>query len=179
MQKTIQTHNTELLINSTLREFDKQLEFVHLVEILLACVRPQTRSYTDGIIDSKRELYFSLTICSDKKMKNLNALYRYKSKTTDVLSFPLYDNLRKVEKHEVPPGPVEIGDLFVSWPVCVKQAKEFGITPFQEFSHLFVHGYLHLLGFDHEISLEEEQKMQKEEERLIKKVYEKMDWVKK
>ena len=67
---------------------------------------------------------------------------------------------------------VELGDIFISAPVMIEQAKEFKVTIEQEFFHLMVHGFLHLLGFDHEISREEEVLMEGLEKHLVDNIYE-------
>lgn len=114
----------------------------------------------------------SVTLCGDQKMKALNSDYRDKDKTTDVLSFPLFENLRSGEEFLF--GQAELGDIFISSPVMKKQAKEFNVTFEQEFLHLLTHGFLHLCGYDHEISQSEEEMMEALEKKLIDKIYKKI-----
>ena len=121
-------------------------------------------------------LSMNLTICGDKRMRTLNRSYRNLDKTTDVLSFSLYDDLRSGQ--ETLFGPVELGDIFISWPKVLKQANEFKVSPEQELIHLIVHGYLHLLGYDHELSQKEEILMEKYEQDLVKKIYKELKWSK-
>lgn len=112
---------------------------------------------------------FNVTLCGDKRMRGLNHQFRQKDKTTDVLTLALYEDLRSGQEflfHEV-----ELGDIFISSPVMKKQAKEFNVSVENEFFHLLVHGFLHLLGFDHEISLEEEKLMEDLEKKIIKKIH--------
>lgn len=117
-----------------------------------------------------KELTFSLTLCGKTKIKNLNKKYRNKDKITDVLSFGVYSNLRLERGPYQALGPlVELGDIFICSEVCQKQAKEFGIEFKREFSYLAIHGFLHLLGYDHELSPNEEKLMQKYEDDLNKK----------
>ena len=81
---------------------------------------------------------FSLLLTDNNSMKKLNLKYRKKNKTTDVLSFPFNHNLKK-EKY--------LGDVAVSFEIVNKRAKK---SDFQtEFNKLWVHGYLHLVGYDH------------------------------
>lgn len=116
-----------------------------------------------------KEINLSLNLVGDTKMRSLNRTYRGKDKSTDVLSFPLQENIRKgvydsfLEK-------LELGDLFISKPVCEKQAREFNLTFGEEFIHLVVHGFLHLLGYDHEISSKEEKIMESLEEEILLKL---------
>jgi probable rRNA maturation factor len=114
----------------------------------------------------------SLTLCGKRKIQSLNQEFREKNYATDVLSFPIYENLRpdKLVKTKNLPE-LELGDLIICKEIARKQAKEFQITYEQEIIHLAVHGFLHLLGFDHEISKIEEQVMEKYENDLVKKIY--------
>lgn len=114
----------------------------------------------------------SLVICDDEEIKNLNNDYRSKDKVTDVLSFPVHDSLRPESRDEFLFGPIlEIGDIFICDSVTKLQAKEFKITYEQELLHLLVHGFLHLVGFDHELGEIEEKIMFDFEKSLVEKIY--------
>lgn len=118
-----------------------------------------------------KKIDFNVTICGDYKIKKLNSLYRQKNKITDVLSFPLNDDLRIIDN--VPSYNAEelfLGDMFICKSKTEKQAREFKITFEEELIHLMVHGFLHLLGYDHEISDAEEKLMEKYEKLLLIKM---------
>lgn len=116
-----------------------------------------------------KEIDLTLTLCGEQKIRSLNRNYREKDYATDVLSFPVHDDLRG---NDFPlPPTLELGDLFICHQVAARQAKEFAVTWEQEIMHLFAHGFLHLLGFDHEVSDAEEKIMQKHESVLVKKSY--------
>lgn len=106
----------------------------------------------------------SLLICGDAKIRQLNSLHRSKDKVTDVLSFPSFDGLRVNEFRD---PELFLGDLAICFPQTKRQAKEFKIPVMDEFIHLFFHGIIHLLGFDHEISLKEEKLMEKWESEAL------------
>ena len=82
-----------------------------------------------------------LIIVNDKKIREFNLKYRKKNKPTDVLSFPY--------------GKGE-GDIYISAETAEKQAKERGHSLNKELNILFIHGLLHLFGFDHGNDKEEE-----------------------
>ena len=105
----------------------------------------------------------SLHLVGDHKMKALNDKYRQRASTTDVLSFPVHEDLKKEEK---PLPLVNLGDIMISLPQAEKQAKDHRITVSQEVLHLTVHGFLHLLGFDHKLDREATQ-MENLERQLI------------
>ncbi len=86
---------------------------------------------------------FSVAFVSDRKMKDLNKLFRGKDDTTDVLSFPH-------EPDEFDPDKNNLGDIVVSVEQAAKQAEEIGLTLELEIKQLILHGVLHLCGYDHE-----------------------------
>lgn len=118
-----------------------------------------------------KEINLSLEFCSSLKIKKLNNQYRKKNKVTDVLSFPIFQTLRK-NSAEIKHLPIlDIGDVIICTDVAKKQAREFKITLEQENIHLLVHGFLHLLGFDHEKNQREDKIMFSLEEKLVKNIY--------
>jgi len=123
----------------------------------------------EKLFEKGREVEVSLVFCGEKKIKSLNKTYRGKDKKTDVLSFPIYSSLRK--GHFVPQGLINLGDIFICKEIAKAQAKEFNISLDEEIVHLFIHGLLHLFGYDHEISKKEEKLMFSLEEKLVKKSF--------
>ena len=148
-----------------LREISKVIEVA--LPILENFVQKELKVYQSGV--SLLEL--QMTLCGGAKIKSLNRDYRQKDKITDVLSFPVHDTLREFDGWM---GPLNIGDLFICREVAKKQAKEFKITYAQEVIHLLVHGFLHLLGYDHELGGNEEKLMFDHEEKLVAKIYKKL-----
>lgn len=125
-----------------------------------------------NLLSSKVEqVELSLQICSDQQMRVLNKKYRQKDKTTDVLSFPIFEQLRDQQDSERENLPmIELGDIIISFEKAKEQAAHFNIAFEDECIHLFTHGFLHLCGYDHEISLEEEKLMEKIEKELIEQI---------
>ncbi|MEO8191886.1 MAG: rRNA maturation RNase YbeY [Acidobacteriota bacterium] len=79
----------------------------------------------------------SVLFCGDARMRRLNREYRGKDRSTDVLAFPSEG------------GPL-LGDIVVSVPYAARQARRRGEPRSREIDRLLVHGFLHLLGHDHE-----------------------------
>ena len=94
--------------------------------------------------------YFSVIFIDDEKMHEMNKEYRGIDRTTDVLSFALEDN--QTFETEIR----ELGDIFISIPKMEAQAKEYEHSEKRELSFLVCHGLLHLLGYDHTRSEEDE-----------------------
>lgn len=119
-----------------------------------------------------KEVSLTLTLCGKAKIKSLNRQYRQMDKVTDVLSFPVYENLRPDKKVKgANLKQMELGDLVICKEKAQAQAREFGVTYEQEIIHLAVHGFFHLLGYDHELSVKEEKIMEREESVLVEKIY--------
>ena len=100
----------------------------------------------------------SLTFVDNDEIHELNRQYRDKDSATDVLSFPLFEN-GEIEYDDESDEAVAIGDIVVSLERAAEQAHEFGHSLEREVGFLCVHSVLHLLGFDHEVSEEDEEYM--------------------
>jgi probable rRNA maturation factor len=87
-----------------------------------------------------------LIVTDNKTMQALNSEYRAKNKATDVLSFPINSAFGE----EIIPG-MPLGSIVISADLVKERSAEFGHKIEDEFSLLFIHGLLHLLGFDHEV----------------------------
>jgi len=99
----------------------------------------------------------NLICCSDYRIRKLNRDYRHKDKCTDVLSFPFSD------------GDF-LGEVYISHRRAEVQARRFGFTFEEEFLRLFLHGLLHLAGYDHLVAHEREE-MEMLECKYLKKLF--------
>lgn len=90
-----------------------------------------------------KKIEIGLSLVGEAKIKELNKKYRGKNKVTDVLSFPLDE--ARLKKYDILP----LGDIFICLPFAVKEAKRQSISLEKELAWLTVHGFLHLLGYDH------------------------------
>ncbi len=94
----------------------------------------------------------SIAFVDNKRIKILNEKYRNISEATDVLSFPMDDEI--------------LGDIIISVERASEQAKEYGHSFAREMAYLTVHGTFHLLGYDH-YGEEEKELMRRKEERVL------------
>jgi len=98
---------------------------------------------------------FSILLTNNQKMKKLNFKFRKKNKITDVLSFPFNHTIKK---------NVYIGDIAIGFEIINKRSK---VSDFNyEFDKMWIHGYLHLIGYDHKKN-KEYKKMQKKEKIIL------------
>lgn len=113
--------------------------------------------------------YLSITLTSPNEIHKLNKEYRNVDKETDVLSFPMFekeelDNIIEIQKKNLVPEP--IGDIVISIEKVEEQAKEYGHSFERELSYMIVHGFYHIMGYDH---IEEKDKvvMRPKEEKIL------------
>jgi len=105
--------------------------------------------------------------CVDlEESHQLNLQYREKDKPTNVLSFP-----SDIPEEVLPMlDALPLGDLVICIPVVLQEALEQKKTAQNHFAHLLVHGVLHLLGYDHEISDEDAEEMEGLEIEILAKL---------
>ena len=113
----------------------------------------------ETIADALSTKEVELVIVDDETMLSLNSEYRGKESTTDVLSFPMETPFTEESIFGMPLGTIVIAESYVK-----EEAKALGHSEQDELSLLFIHGMLHLLGFDHE---EDEGEMRAREKELI------------
>ena len=98
--------------------------------------------------------FFSVVLVDEKKIQEINKEYRNIDRVTDVISFAFEDNdKRKYNDIRV------LGEIYICIPRMKEQAKMYGHNETREIAFLAVHGLLHLLGYDHTKSKEEEKIM--------------------
>lgn len=107
----------------------------------------------------------NITLVDDAEIRALNKAHRNIDKATDVLSFPLGENGVYDENPET--GFKMLGDIVISVPHAVQQAKEYDHTIQREIAYLTVHSMLHLLGYDHVGDKVEAMRMREKEEQVL------------
>lgn len=150
--------------SSTIKLTPPELRIIH--RYLDLASRPLEELISRGLLKTKvPSISVSVLLCGESRIRALNSQHRNKDKVTDVLSFPSFENLRS-QKLQIQ-DDLFIGDIAICHQVTKRQAKEFNISYGDEFIHLFFHGLIHLLGYDHEVSEKEEKLMQKWEDEVV------------
>ena len=117
---------------------------------------PELEKYyrkTLNVLEMEDNYVLSLILCGPVTIRKINREYRNIDAVTDVISFALLDSEDAIEYED----RVELGDIFINRNRVLSQAEEYGHSVKREFVFLFVHGLLHLLGYDH--TNEEEEKI--------------------
>ena len=103
----------------------------------------------------KDDYYIDVSIVDNDKIHEINKTYRGIDRPTDVISFAFYDDEEETINED---APNSLGSIIISYQKAEEQAKDYGHSLNREMSFLFVHGLLHLLGYDH---------MKKEDEEVM------------
>jgi probable rRNA maturation factor len=110
----------------------------------------------------------SVTFTDNEGIRELNKKFRNIDKPTDVLSFPLFDFEGESEEPPIDEMINNLGDIVISLERAREQAEEFGHSFERETAFLCVHSMLHLLGYDHEISEEDDKDMRARQTEIMK-----------
>lgn len=115
----------------------------------------------------KKQLYINVVLTNPENIKKINKEQRNIDKETDVLSFPMFE---KEEISKIPDNIVDVlGDIVVSVKKVQEQAKEYGHSFERELSYMVVHGFYHLMGYDH-MEENDKMKMREKEENILNKL---------
>ena len=132
-----------------------------LFALVIATVDPE-------ILRDKKEVIVNLALSDDEEVRELNCQFRNNDKPTNVLSFANIDDdeFWQALDHT---REVELGDIIISASTMAAQSKEQEISLHDHYCHIFVHGLLHLLGYDH-MEAEEAAEMEALEVHILQSV---------
>lgn len=154
MKKVVEIHYDQV---------EERKENEQIVEnVLTTCFETENLNNT--------KLYVNVIFTNLENIRQINQTYRGIDKATDVLSFPMFEPeeievLKKTENHieEV------LGDIVIATEKVEEQAKEYGHSFKRELAYLLVHGFYHLMGYDH-IKEEDKKKMRPKEEFILEQL---------
>lgn len=143
----------------------------------------EVRRFTEDLLRAlgREDLELSVLLTDDERIRELNKRWRGKDRPTDVLSFQQDFPEREFDEKLSPEEELErvlkgcedcnlLGDIVISVDTAKRQAQELGWSLPREIKRLLVHGVVHLLGFDHETSPEDNRKFREIEKLLMKRV---------
>lgn len=110
----------------------------------------------------------SISFVDNEQIREMNRQYRDKDSVTDVLSFPMGENGHYDVNHET--GAKILGDIVISVPRAMEQARTYGHSLEREIGYLTAHSMLHLLGYDHEDGGLARVRMREKEERVMREL---------
>lgn len=142
-------------------EIEEKEEYQKIIQkVLEKCFKEEK------MIDTK--MMVTITLTNDENIKKINKQYRNIDNETDVLSFPMFerDELENKIKNRLFEYEDVLGDIVISIPKVEEQAKEYGHSFERELSYMIVHGFYHLMGYDH-IKEEDKKEMRPKEEKIL------------
>lgn len=142
-------------------DINENAEYLDLIEKVM-----QTAFKTEKI--DKLNLYINVVLTNPGNIRKANKEYRNIDKETDVLSFPMFEKYEIEQMLKNGNNTQDIlGDIIISISRVEEQAKEYGHSFEREFAYMLVHGFYHLMGYDH-MNEEEKCEMRKKEEEVLK-----------
>ena len=139
------------------KDVEEKKEYKEVIEKVL------TKCFEEEKLENSN-LYITVTLTNPENIRKINKEYRNIDRATDVLSFPMF------EKDELEEKDYEhidlLGDLVISKEKVQEQSKEYGHSFERELSYMLVHGFYHLMGYDH-IKEEDKKKMRPKEEKIL------------
>ena len=117
--------------------------------------------------DFRNTCEVSVTFTDNEGIHELNKKFRCVDKPTDVLSFPLFDYEGESDEPPIDEIINNLGDIVISLEKAQEQAEEYGHSFERETAFLCVHSMLHLLGYDHEISDEDDADMRRRQSEIM------------
>ena len=123
---------------------DREIEELETVEkVLMSAIEKEKLVNTS----------FNLIIVDNNYIHELNKNYRHIDRETDVISFAFLDDKNEIINNS---KIIDLGEIYICYDICLKNAKKYGNSFDREFCFLFIHGLLHLLGYDHQTKEQEE-----------------------
>ena len=143
------------------KDIAEKEEYINTIKKVLA------QCFKEEKIENSK-LYVTITLTDGENIRKINKEYRNIDKATDVLSFPMFEKDELVQKIKEKSFEHEdvLGDIVISIPKVEEQAKEYGHSFERELSYMVVHGFYHLMGYDH-IKEEDKKEMRPKEEKIL------------
>lgn len=143
------------------KDIDENKDYEKVIEkVLNKCFKEE------NLENSK--LYITITLTNPENIRIINKQYRNIDRATDVLSFPMFEKEeldKKIQNNDFEHQDV-LGDLIISIEKVKEQAEEYGHSFERELSYMVVHGFCHLMGYDH-IKEEDKKIMRPKEEKIL------------
>ena len=142
-------------------DIDEKEEYKEIIERVL------TQCYKEEKMEESK-LSVTVTLTTPNYIHEINNQYRNVDKATDVLSFPMFEKEElelKIKNKDFEHEDI-LGDIIISIEKVEEQAKEYGHSFERELSYMLVHGFYHLMGYDH-IKEEDKKVMRPKEEKVL------------
>lgn len=141
-------------------DIDENEEYINILKKVLE------KCFSQEKLNNKN-LYINVVLTNPYNIRKMNNQYRNIDKETDVLSFPMFEKeeLVKLEKA----NQDILGDIVISIDKVKQQAEEYGHSFKRELAYMAVHGFYHLMGYDH-MNEDDKKEMRQKEENILEKL---------
>ena len=144
------------------KDISNETEYLKIIEKTIK------QCYAEGNLPEEK-VYICVTLTDSNNIRQINKEYRGIDKATDVLSFPMFEKEELEKQIANIENEIIIGDIVISIEKVKEQAIEFGHSFEREIAYMVVHGFFHLMGYDH-IEEQEKNVMRQKEETVLKKL---------
>jgi len=141
-------------------DIEQNEEYVELAKTVIK------RCFEEENLSDK--LYINIILTTPENIRKINNEFRNIDKETDVLSFPMFEK-EEIQNSETFVIEEVLGDIVISIDKVKEQSTEYGHSFEREFSYMLVHGFYHLMGYDH-MEENEKQQMRVKEENILNKL---------
>ena len=140
-------------------EIEEKTEYIELIEKVIG------QAFLEEKIETIN-LYINIILTNPGNIRNINKQYRNIDKETDVLSFPMFEK-EEIEEMKKNGNDINepLGDIIISIARVKQQAEEYGHSFERELSYMLIHGFYHLMGYDH--MNDEDKKQMREKEEIV------------
>ena len=140
-------------------EIEEKTEYIELIEKVIG------QAFLEEKIETIN-LYINIILTNPEHIRNINKKYRNIDKETDVLSFPMFEK-EEIEEMKKNGNDINepLGDIIISIERVKQQAEEYGHSFERELSYMLIHGFYHLMGYDH--MNDEDKKQMREKEEIV------------
>ena len=144
-------------------EIEEKTEYVNIIKKVIE------QAFLEEEID-KINLYINIILTNPENIRKINNKYRKIDKETDVLSFPMFEK-QEIKERMKENNPIEdvLGDVVISVQRVKEQAEEYGHSFERELAYMLIHGFYHLMGYDH-IEEKDKMEMREKEEKVLNKL---------
>ena len=140
-------------------EIEEKTEYIELIEKVIG------QAFFEEKIETIN-LYINIILTNPENIRNINKQYRNIDKETDVLSFPMFEK-EEIEDMKKNGNDINepLGDIIISIERVRHQAEEYGHSFERELAYMLIHGFYHLMGYDH--MNDEDKKQMREKEEIV------------
>ena len=141
-------------------ELEEKTEYIELIEKVIG------QAFLEEKIETIN-LYINIILTNPENIRNINKQYRNIDKETDVLSFPMFEK-EEIENMKKDGNDIHepLGDIIISIERVKQQAEEYGHSFERELAYMLIHGFYHLMGYDH-MNDDDKKQMRKKEEIVL------------